>query len=208
MRSTLADFNHRALRQPRSIRTLALFPADDPEEPLQCELKEISFEKGRKYSYEALSYAWGDPSPENHIICHGKRLTITENCEAALRRLRRQNRSRTLWVDSICIDQSSILERNEQVKLMGDIYRHASRVLVWLGPGTKKTDTAMENIALFEQHNSSGMMAERAVLDLYKSRTYSMSGSSGWSCPESLLTHLTVSGEFVKVIIRRLCRGH
>ena len=39
-----------------------------------------------------------------------------------------------LWVDQICIDQTSTQERNQQVALMGDIYRGAVRTVIWLGP--------------------------------------------------------------------------
>jgi len=35
--------------------------------------------------------------------------------------------------DSVCIDQSSIAERNHQVALMADIYRKCKRCLIWLG---------------------------------------------------------------------------
>ncbi|KAF1830283.1 hypothetical protein BDW02DRAFT_507917, partial [Decorospora gaudefroyi] len=37
------------------------------------------------------------------------------------------------WVDALCIDQSSILERNHQVAQMGKIFAGAQRVHVWLG---------------------------------------------------------------------------
>ena len=39
-----------------------------------------------------------------------------------------------LWVDQICIDQSSNKERNHQVAMMGDIYRRATETYMWLGP--------------------------------------------------------------------------
>jgi hypothetical protein len=39
----------------------------------------------------------------------------------------------TFWIDAICIDQSSITERNHQVSLMGDIYSKAMWVVAWLG---------------------------------------------------------------------------
>jgi len=38
-----------------------------------------------------------------------------------------------LWVDAICINQDDIPERNDQVLLMGDIYRNATSVISWLG---------------------------------------------------------------------------
>src|SRR6201999_2476979 len=39
-----------------------------------------------------------------------------------------------LWVDYLCINQPNVAEKNHQVALMGQIYREASRVIVWLGP--------------------------------------------------------------------------
>jgi len=41
--------------------------------------------------------------------------------------------SNTIWVDQICIDQSSTQERNHQVRLMSKVYTQASEVLIWLG---------------------------------------------------------------------------
>lgn len=38
-----------------------------------------------------------------------------------------------LWVDAICINQADVVERNSQVKLMGDLYSNATRVIIWLG---------------------------------------------------------------------------
>jgi hypothetical protein len=38
-----------------------------------------------------------------------------------------------LWIDFICINQSDVLEKNHQVKRMGEIYSNASRVVAWLG---------------------------------------------------------------------------
>ncbi len=37
------------------------------------------------------------------------------------------------WIDGVCIDQSNPAERSEQVAFMGEIYREADRVVVWLG---------------------------------------------------------------------------
>jgi hypothetical protein len=38
-----------------------------------------------------------------------------------------------VWVDAICIDQRNGVEKISQIRLMGDIYRRSSQVLVWLG---------------------------------------------------------------------------
>lgn len=45
--------------------------------------------------------------------------------------LRRRDYS-FFWIDTLCIDQQSIAERNHQVRWMSEIYRGASRVVVWL----------------------------------------------------------------------------
>jgi hypothetical protein len=114
---------------------------------LECEIIEMSTDTIA--DYEALSYTWGSPTPQKYILCNGKRLPITENCEAALRHLRLPLAGRLLWVDSICIDQSSIIEKNQQVRLMGHIYSRAKDVMIWLGPGTPESDIAPQYIHLY-----------------------------------------------------------
>lgn len=42
-------------------------------------------------------------------------------------------RTKWLWIDQICIDQENVQERNEQVSVMDEIYRHAHETIVWLG---------------------------------------------------------------------------
>jgi hypothetical protein len=45
-------------------------------------------------------------------------------------------------VDSICINQRDIPERNRQVRVMANIYSEASEVLIWLGLENEYEDTA------------------------------------------------------------------
>jgi hypothetical protein len=77
MSQTTPAFIHPPLRKSESIRVLILAPASHPSKPLRCKLEELSFKQGRKTSYEAVSYAWGAPDPNIHILCHGARLPIT-----------------------------------------------------------------------------------------------------------------------------------
>jgi hypothetical protein len=37
-----------------------------------------------------------------------------------------------VWIDSICIDQRNVIEKNAPVRLMGAIYQHAQRVIAWV----------------------------------------------------------------------------
>ncbi|KAH6970949.1 heterokaryon incompatibility protein-domain-containing protein [Ilyonectria sp. MPI-CAGE-AT-0026] len=98
--------------------------------------------------YFALSYTWGDADLCEEISIDGKTLKITANCASALRRMLRGKITRTIWVDSICINQANtpqaLNERNIQVAMMDEIYRHAVQVNVHLGDGDKASDVACE----------------------------------------------------------------
>lgn len=97
--------------------------------------------------YEALSYVWGDSDVQHSVevvgdtSIHGSgtssTLAVGPNLLECLRYMRRASRSRVLWVDAICIDQSHSAEKSDQVRRMGDIYRCAQRVVVWLGPSSQ-----------------------------------------------------------------------
>ena len=96
--------------------------------------------------FVALSYCWGSNETPATISCDGKELEVTPNCDAALRRMRMKGRRACvtpIWVDAICIDQSNVEERNQQVTMMGDIYSTAREVRVWLGEGTPMSDHAL-----------------------------------------------------------------
>jgi hypothetical protein len=71
---------------------------------------------------------------------------IRQNLWEFLNILRARHDSCILWVDAICIDQENVLERNQQVSLMAQIYRTASDVKVWLGLGTSDSDFVLETL--------------------------------------------------------------
>ncbi|KAH8666915.1 heterokaryon incompatibility protein-domain-containing protein [Xylariales sp. PMI_506] len=100
---------------------------------LSCSLLEVSLQ--HVVQYEAISYAWGGQTPDRYIVCDGRKMLVTKNCEDALRRFQYEDEDRLLWIDGICIDQSpnTVHERSIQVGLMGRIYSEAHKVLVWLG---------------------------------------------------------------------------
>lgn len=114
------------------IRLLLLRPADWTE-PIRCEFKVVSLDDRPIYS--ALSYVWGREDAIHQISLGGHPFQVRPNLLTALRRLRAHGGDHitTVWVDAICIDQSSIAERNSQVAMMGQIYTLSERVQVWLG---------------------------------------------------------------------------
>lgn len=135
-------YQYSPIEHHRQIRLLQLQPGDE-HTSIQITISPVFLDKGP--TYEALSYTWGDPSPKSLVSCNedGDTIEITLNCEAALRRLRIKDQERTLWIDAICIDQNNVQERNQQVRLMSEIYREAQRVIAYLGEESDESDLGM-----------------------------------------------------------------
>jgi hypothetical protein len=58
--------------------------------------------------------------------------------------------SRFIWCDAICIHQGPESgDKDDQLLLMGQIYGCAETVLVWLGPPTPVSDSAMQYFAKY-----------------------------------------------------------
>lgn len=92
-------------------------------------------------AYNAVSYEWGNAEAAAHIQINNQVVSIRQNLHDFLEILTQSvYKDEWLFIDAICIDQDNILERNAQVQRMGDIYRHAQVVLVWLGPATPESD--------------------------------------------------------------------
>lgn len=122
-----------------------LYPSKDLDVPLSCKLVEIDVDN--PIPYQALSYTWADEIPiepmtviaDSDASHHHQTLLLTPNCAAALRLLRKRIKPKQniatigLWVDAICINQSSNDEKSLQVAMMASIYREAKDVVVWLG---------------------------------------------------------------------------
>jgi hypothetical protein len=66
---------------------------------------------------------------------------------AALKAIRLTDKHRNIWIDALSIDQTNTIERNHQVQMMGNIYKDAERVVVWLGPAKEGSAFAMKALA-------------------------------------------------------------
>lgn len=114
-----------------AIRLIELHPVSDSgvvvARMVNAVLSETPF-------YHALSYMWG-PADETHtIILNGRPIKIRKNLFHFLTTWSKQYSDRKLWIDALCINQDDVRERNRQVTMMGDIYKTATSVLLWLGP--------------------------------------------------------------------------
>lgn len=103
-----------------------------PNGMIACELEKISLENAPQY--KCLSYAWGKHDSTAHILLNGRVIAVTANLHIILERLQDIAQDTCFWIDIICINQSDMHEKGQQVALMGRIYRTATEVFVWLGP--------------------------------------------------------------------------
>jgi hypothetical protein len=124
---------YKPLTRPSEIRVLVLHSGERGS-PVKCSLQHSNL-RSEKSSLEALSYVWGSPTVTNEITCDERRKKVGRNLYDALERLRLPDKDRILWVDALCINQSDNKEKTQQVRIMGEIYKRARRVLIWLGNG-------------------------------------------------------------------------
>ncbi|KAL6914929.1 hypothetical protein FSST1_012689 [Fusarium sambucinum] len=121
----------------QEIRLLTLHPAAEEHDPICCTLSHAELKPSDGSAtpvYEALSYVWGKPDFSEIIILNDEEFFITPSLKYALSCLRSFIEARVLWVDAVCINQSDISERNQQVALMRDIYSKCQRDIAWLDP--------------------------------------------------------------------------
>jgi hypothetical protein len=98
---------------------------------VRCDIRIINLDENS--DYEALSYVWGDATELREIEVSGKPLMVTSNLGDALVHLRYPIRTRTLWIDQLCINQGDSDEKAAQVAMMRDIYRNCTHCILWLG---------------------------------------------------------------------------
>lgn len=120
------------------IRLVELLPGQDGD---GIEIGLFAIKLGESGPFEALSYVWGSREADMTVLVNGKHFNISANLAEALGCLRETNDSRVLWVDAICINQADTAEKSRQVTLMGEIYRSAQDVLIFLG--AERDDSAM-----------------------------------------------------------------
>lgn len=130
----------------REFRILTLQPGQS-NDPIICSLSKASLTDSPCPAYETISYHWGRlssnheadktfparPLDESRVEILGRQMVVPTRAEQALRCMRLPDKPRTVWVDSICINQADVLEQEQQIAVMGDIYRNGTRNLVHLG---------------------------------------------------------------------------
>ncbi|KZL63601.1 heterokaryon incompatibility protein [Colletotrichum incanum] len=115
----------------RQFRLLKLAPPDAHGITRQFQLETFSLDDAP--SYFCLSYVWGDPERFIGVNCNGQMISVTQNLFHALQTCFNRHPKSWLWADGICINQGDVVERSEQVLIMGNIYQKAAMVLAHPG---------------------------------------------------------------------------
>lgn len=123
-------FEYDPLSSPTSIRLLRVLPLQEGE-LISVELWEQA--QTVPLSYRCLSYTWGDLSTTTTIQVNGRVMHVGANLRAFLVVAAQRFPNETLWIDAISINQSDNTEKGHQVQRMGEVYKGATEVLVWLG---------------------------------------------------------------------------
>ncbi|KAF2460245.1 heterokaryon incompatibility protein-domain-containing protein, partial [Lineolata rhizophorae] len=124
-------YEYRQLANDDDIRLIVLFPKLDGSQEVRCML--LHFPLASVPLYEAISYAWGDPSKTQTIIVDGRPYATTTKVLEILRGMASPESSRLLWIDAVCINQDDLDEKATQIPLMSKIYCRATSTAVWLG---------------------------------------------------------------------------
>lgn len=140
---------------PDSIRLLKVDLFDEESEMIRCSLRQATISGTRYY---ALSYVWSESDKAKHvsrqdltsnqspderhdhqfriIVNEQYYLTVFPNLWRFLKKASEMLSDVSLWIDAICINQGNVLEKNEQVRRMGKVYKGARKVIAWLGEGS------------------------------------------------------------------------
>ncbi|KAH8676496.1 heterokaryon incompatibility protein-domain-containing protein [Tricladium varicosporioides] len=177
------QYQYDRLPSPSSIRLIELHPPSANKISFSIHATEIN----NTPPYDALSYTWGDPrcsyleaEPDSSYyqanilaICNGRSIMIRRNLRDAMRMLQTasfaqlgRSKQRYIWIDALCIDQTNMTERSEQVMLMTLLYQKAESVIAWIGLEDATTQDALVVVDRLSSVSPTDMF--NASADIYR----------------------------------------
>ncbi|KAK4635587.1 Heterokaryon incompatibility protein 6, OR allele [Fulvia fulva] len=158
----------KALQTVQEIQNQSVCPSESREDKLSSiqKLWNLEMDLRSQYhpriAYESVSYCWGESTATASMELDSIIIDAPTGTVDVLRSLRRPDAARMLWIDAICINQSDLDERMQQVMLMSDIYRSASRTIIWLGTDDTQTSHALEICATVRQQLPENILGKDA----------------------------------------------
>lgn len=145
-----SSYKYESLPSKTHIRLLIINPGTG-EDALSGSIKAVDLDDPDRDSFEAISYTWGSSGKNQSLLIDGRTLPITTSLKEALLQTRLPDSTRTLWADSICINQDDMVEKGYQVSAMGRIYRASHRTLICLGLERHNEHKARDTDALISE---------------------------------------------------------
>lgn len=127
-----STFSYPPLKGSREIRLVKLHTAISEDQPLSFSLYHAELSDGPKYF--AISYTWDGQGFDHEASCDSIIFKVSKNCDNILRHLRHRTEEPLIWIDQICIDQTSAEEKSTTIPLMAEIFSCSTAVLIWTGP--------------------------------------------------------------------------
>ncbi|KAJ9651501.1 hypothetical protein H2198_009229 [Neophaeococcomyces mojaviensis] len=116
-----------------SIRLLQVL-AHESTSTVKCKLVDGNMYTSR---YKAISYDWGKTNKTDEVLLNEERICVKRNLFQFLQKAQQDYTDELLWVDAICIQHQSSLERDQQAEHVSRIFKHATVTLVLLGEDMK-----------------------------------------------------------------------
>jgi hypothetical protein len=174
----------------KEIRVLVVDPGAGLD-IVTCTLKRISLLDDQVPFYETISYCWGSTRDESFMKLNGSLISVPSSSEAAVRRMRFTNKRRVLWIDAICIDQSSQSEKARQVAFMSTIYSLGKQNLIYLGEDdARSAGLAVKSVQLLISKTRAEIDNVETSLDTLSSRNQEGSTSINTYYPDVDFTAL------------------
>lgn len=105
LKPSTAELRYQALDvNKQEIRVLEILPQSERKNGiLACRLQLASLKSVPKPQYETISYTWGDSKLAHRLVVNDQVVLVPVSAKLALERVAFADRSRTVWIDAICI---------------------------------------------------------------------------------------------------------
>lgn len=113
----------------RNIRLFRVLPTEDVS-IVKLRLMEADMETSR---YTALSYVWPTGGATHTVWVNSEPLEVAEPLFEFLQKSFTRIANDLFWVDAICIQRNDFVEQSHQIAMEGQIFRHATKAVAWLG---------------------------------------------------------------------------
>src|SRR5215469_5834467 len=117
--------------------------------------------------FNALSWCWssGGETQTTSFICDGQLFPVSQHLYNLLSIVNPKNShsSVRIWIDSICINQDHVEEKNIHVAHMHKIYGQARNVIVWLGMPEGGSDLVMDSRKISELNKALQLLPSSSI---------------------------------------------